>query len=81
MAVGAAVKQALEIREVSKGIYKRFPNIANKFSAKPLVVQKLPCKLDLDAQLNSKTGLTLQMVIQVEDRKKTNFSELNGTRA
>ena len=71
VAVGAAVKQTLEIQEASKGTHIRFPNMAKKFSAKPSVVQKLPCKLDLDTQLNSKPRLTLQKVIQVEDRKKT----------
>ena len=62
VAAGAAVKQTLEIREASNGTYIRFPNMAKKFSVKPSVVQKSPFKLDLDAQLSSKPGLTLQMM-------------------
>ena len=38
-------KQALEIQGVFKGIYLRFPNIANTFFVKPLVVRNLSCNL------------------------------------
>ena len=76
----AAKKQALEIRGVSKGIYLRFPNIAENFFMKPLVVQNLSCNLNLGTQFNFKTGLIPLKVVQGEDRKKTNFSELNGIR-
>ena len=76
----ATNQQTLEVQGVSKGIYLKFPNISKIFFVKPLVVHNLSCNLNLGAQFNFKTGLILQKVMQGEDRRKTNFSELDGIR-
>ena len=77
---GAANKQVLEIQGVSKGIYLKFPNVTKMFFVKPLVVKNLSCKLNLGAPFSYKTGLIPQRVISGKNRKKTNFSELDGIR-
>ena len=76
----AANKQVLEIQGVSKGIYLKFPNVTKTFFVKPLVVKNLLCKLNLGAQFNYRTGFIPQRVISRENRRKTNFSELDGIR-
>ena len=74
----ATNKQVLEIQGVSKGIYLRFPNVAQTFFVKQLVVGNLSCNLNLGAQFNFKTGLIPQRIIQGDNGKKTNFIELDG---
>ena len=47
----ATNRQLMDVRGVSKGMYIRFPNITRTFLVKPLVVQNLPCDINLEAQL------------------------------
>ena len=54
--------------------------MAKTLFVNPLVVKNLSCKLNLGAQFNLKTGLIPQWVISGENRKKTNFSKLDGIR-
>ena len=54
----AANRQSMDVKGVSKGMYIRFPNINKTFLVKPLVVQNLPCDINLGAQFNFVTGLT-----------------------
>ena len=75
-----ANKQSLEIQGVSKGIYKRIPNVSKTFFVKPLIVKNLSCKLNFGAQFNYQTGFIPQKVISYSTSKKTNFSELDGIR-
>ena len=63
-----------------KGIYLKFPYVAQTFIVKLLVVKNLSCKLNLGAHFNYKTGLIPQRVRSGENGRKTNFSELDGIR-
>ena len=45
----AANRQSMDVKGVSKGMYIRFPNITRTFLVKPLVVQNLPCDINLGA--------------------------------
>ena len=46
---------------------------------KLLVVQNLPCEINLGAQFNFVTGLTPQKVVYDQKGRKKNVSELRGT--
>ena len=76
----AANRQAMDVKGVSKGIYIHFPNITRTFLVKPLVVQNLPCDINLGAQFNFVTGLTPQKVVQDRNGRRSNFCELEGVK-
>ena len=76
----AANRQSMDVKGVCKGMYIRFPNITKTFLVKPLVVQNLPCDINLGAQFNFVTGLTPQKVVQDQNGKKKNVSELGGVK-
>ena len=59
-------------------MYIRFPNITKTFLVKLLVVQNLPCDINLGAQFNFVTGLTPQKVVHDQKGRKKNVSELGG---
>ena len=48
----SANRQSMDVKGVSKGMYICFPNITKTFLVKPLVVQNLPCDINLGAQFN-----------------------------
>ena len=66
----AANRQAMDVRGVSKGIYISFPNITRTFLVKPLVVQNLPCDINMGAQFNFVMDLTPQKVVQDKNGKR-----------
>ena len=73
-------RQSMDVKGVSNGMYICFPNITRTFLVKPLVVQNLPCNINLGAQFNFVTGLTPQKVVQDQNGKKKNVSELRGVK-
>ena len=75
----AANRQSMDIRGVSKGMYIQFPNITRTFLVKPLVVQNLPCDINLGAQFNFVMGLTPQKVVYDQEGRKKNVSKLGRT--
>ena len=79
-ATRAANQQTLEVRRASTGIYLKFPNISKTSVKRPSVVHHLACSLNLGAQVKVKIGLILQQVMQGQDGRKANFSELDGVR-
>ena len=58
-------------------MYIRFPNITRTFLVKPLVVQNLPCNINLGAQFNFVMGLTPQKVVQDRNGRRKNVSKLD----
>ena len=74
----AANRQSMDVRGVSKGMYIRFPNITRTFLVKPLVVQNLPCDINLGVQFNFVTGLTPLKVVYDQEGRKKNVSKLGG---
>ena len=68
------------MRGVSKVMYVQFPNITKTFLVKPLVVQNLLCDINLGAQFNFVTGLTPQKVVQDQNGRNNNVSELGGVK-
>ena len=72
----AANRKSVDLKGVSRGMYICFPNITRTFLVKPLVVQNLPCNINLEAQFNFVTGLIPQKVVQNRNGKKKNVSEL-----
>ena len=72
----ATNRQSMNVKGVYKGMYILFPNITKTFLVKLLVVQNLPCDINLGAQFNFVTGLIPQKVIQDQNGKKKNVSEI-----
>ena len=70
----------MDIKGVPKGIYLTFPNVTRNFLVKPLVVENLPCDINLGAQFNFVMGLTPQKVVQDRNGRRKNVSELKGVK-
>ena len=65
-------RQAMDVKGVS--------NITRTFLVKPLMVQNLPCNINLGAQFNFVMGLTPQKVVQDRNGRRKNISKLKGVK-